>query len=264
MNKMVLFKKGAVLVDKPAGITSFELVEQVKDILDIEKAGHSGTLDMTVTGVMLIAVNEATKAMPVLMGLEKEYEGVMHIHGDIEEPDLRKVCNSFVGKIVQTPPRRSAVKREPRQREIYSLDILNTNGRDVYFRVRCQSGTYIRKLCSDIGEKLGCGAHMTKLRRTRLGPFSISECIKLEHLSEKNVKPLEEILERIGLKKIIIKEEFLEKVVNGVPLDEKWVERIDKNIEKGEIIGIYLRGEIIALGKYKEKKLAKIDRVFKV
>jgi H/ACA ribonucleoprotein complex subunit 4 len=256
------FKKGIVFVDKPAGITSFELVEKVREILGIRKAGHSGTLDMAVTGFMLVALEEAVKAMPLLSGLDKEYEGITQVHGDPGDSKIREACRSFVGNIIQTPPRRSAVKREPREREIYSLDITRIKGRNVEFRVRCQAGTYIRKLCSDIGEKLGCGAHMIRLRRIGLGPFSIDECAALDKLMKSDAKPLEEVLERIGIKKIFIKDDFVGKIRNGLPVRDEWAEKTDKDINKGELIGIYSGKEIIAIARYMEKELARTDRVF--
>jgi H/ACA ribonucleoprotein complex subunit 4 len=263
MNRAVVFKKGVVFVDKPAGITSFELTEQVKHTLGAGKAGHSGTLDMAVTGVMLIALEEAVKAMPVLVGLAKEYEGVMHVHKDVAAHEIEDACKSFLGKIIQIPPRKSAVKRAPREREIYSFEVLGTEGRDVRFRVLCQSGTYVRKLCSDIGEKLGCGAQMASLRRTRLGPFSIKECVRLEELKPGHVKSLEKVLEETGLRKITVKESFADKIRNGLPLKDEWIEASDRGINKGETIGLYSGKSIIALAKYKERELAKVERVFK-
>lgn len=256
-----MLKKGIVFVDKPAGITSFQLVEKVKEYLRAEKAGHSGTLDMGVTGVMLVALGEATKAMPVLVGLDKEYEGVMHTHANTDEKDIREACASFVGKIIQTPPRKSAVKREPRERTIHSLEIMKIVGRDVFFRVKCQSGTYIRKLCSDIGEKIG-GAHMAKLRRTRLGLFPITECVKLEDLSPGSIKSLESVLQRVGVRGITIRTQFMERIMNGMPLEKEWVKSEDKGIKSGEIIALYSENNIIALAIYKEKSYAKVDRIF--
>jgi H/ACA ribonucleoprotein complex subunit 4 len=258
-----MLKKGIVFADKPAGITSFQLVERIRKKLDAKKAGHSGTLDMGVTGVMLVALDEATKAMPVLIGLDKEYEGVMHIHKDTEPDELEETVKSFTGKITQIPPRKSAVKREPRQRIIYSFEILSNTGRSVRFRVRCESGTYIRKLCSDIGEKLGCGAHMAKLRRTRLGPFTIRECVKPGNLRPEHIKPLEYVLERTGLKKIQVKDRFTGRIMNGMPLKEQWVEKKDKNIKRGETIGLYSENHIIALAIFKQREMAKTERIFK-
>ena len=263
MNSEFILKKGIVLVDKPAGITSFELVEKIKPILEVKKAGHSGTLDLAVTGVMLIALDEATKAMPILVGLDKEYEGVMQIHAEVKNQLIEEVCESFLGKIIQTPPRRSAVKRQPREREIYAFEILGIDNNKVHFMIKCQSGTYIRKICSDIGEKLGCGAHMLKLIRTKVGPFTLKSCVEHEKLSQRNIISLEKVIEKIGIKKVFIKDEFLEKVMNGMAIDEKWVEKYDKGINKGEIIAIYLDNSVIGLGKFKEKKFAKTDRLFK-
>jgi H/ACA ribonucleoprotein complex subunit 4 len=262
MNKALILKKSIVFADKPAGITSFDLVSAVKEELGAEKAGHSGTLDPLVTGVMMVALNEATKAMPVLMGLDKEYEGVMHLHSDVEEDALMSAVRSFTGKITQTPPRRSAVKREPREREIYAFDVLSIDGREVSFRVRCQSGTYIRKLCSDIGERLGCGAHMAKLRRTKLGPFTLEDCKPPGKLAPGDVIPLESILDRLGIRRVLVKEAFRERVMNGNPLGKDWVEMEDPGIKKGDYIAIYLGSELAALGTYGTLGFAKIERLF--
>lgn len=259
--------KGIILLDKPENLTSMQCVEKVKEILVAERAGHSGTLDPKVTGVMLIAVNDATKAMTVLIGLEKEYEGVMHLHEDTGESEVRKLAKEFEGKITQTPPVRSAVVRKPRDREIYSFEILKVRGRDVHFRVVCESGTYVRKLCHDFGEKLGAGAHMTKLRRTKIDGISVKECVTIEQVKKKKgkiVMQLENILKRAGLKKVLVKKGSLEKIRNGMPVSKDYVIRMDK-ANQDEHIGIYYGKDIVALGVVKDSKtpLIKTDRVFK-
>jgi H/ACA ribonucleoprotein complex subunit 4 len=260
-------EKGIIILDKPEDLTSMQCVEKVKGILGAKKAGHSGTLDPKVTGVMLIALNDATKAMTILIGLDKEYEGVMHLHGDVDEKSIEKVIRHFRGRITQVPPVRSAVARRPRERDIHEFDILETNGRDLYFRVMCESGTYVRKLCHDFGEKLGVGAHMTKLRRTRIDSFSLEDCMKIADIEEKRdstVIPLEKILDRIRLKKVIIKKGSVEKIRNGMPVFRDDIVKIDE-LTENDAVGIYHSKQIIALGSVKdlENRVIKTDRVFK-
>jgi len=251
--------KGVVLVDKPSGPTSHDTVQMVKKKLDVQKAGHVGTLDPKVTGVMLIMFNEATKAVPFFMGLDKEYEGTMHIHGDISEHEVRSVMKLFLGKITQTPPVRSAVARKPREREVYSFDILKINGRDVFFSTRCQAGTYVRKLVSDFGEKLGCGAHMTSLRRISVGDFKISECKKIEKLIENDVIPLEKALKRVSLQTINIDKDEYQKIKNGAPITNNTVIKPTNS----SVVGLYYDNQIVAIAKINGNKITP-DRVFNI
>jgi H/ACA ribonucleoprotein complex subunit 4 len=256
-----------ILLDKPAGPTSLECAEKVRKIFSAKKSGHAGTLDPGATGVLIIALDEATKAMPVLMGLEKTYEGIMHIHKDFDQNELKEAVKSFTGKIIQKPPVRSAVSRIPRERDIYSFDITKISGRDASFRVRCQAGTYIRKLCSDIGEKVGKGAHMKSLIRTRIGPFSVKECVNLETLEknpEKHIISLETTFQRIGIKRIFLKEGAARKILNGSPVFPDHVQKADR-FQKGEHVGIFSGSKLIALGIVTGgKSIAKTDRVFRI
>jgi len=121
-----------------------------------------------VTGILPIALENATKAMSVLMGLDKEYVGVMHLHKDFNENLLKDAVLNFIGKIKQIPPVKSAVRRVERERIIYFFDIVEKEGKDVLFKVGCEAGTYVRKLCHDIGQFLKIGAHLTELRRTKV------------------------------------------------------------------------------------------------
>ncbi len=256
--------RSIVLLDKPSGPTSLECAKRVKEIFSAKKAGHAGTLDPGATGVLIIALGEATKAMPVLMNLPKEYEGVMHIHRDFSAQELRKAVKSFTGKIVQKPPVKSAVSRAPREREIYSFKITGISGRDASFRVSCQAGTYVRKLCSDTGEKMGTQAHMKSLRRTRAGPFSLKDCVTMERLDAKSLVPIEKAFQRVGLKRILIKEESVQKILNGSPVLKEHVEKSDPGIRAGEHVGIFSGSRLIALGVAAGgKSLASTDRVFK-
>lgn len=259
--------RSIILLDKPAGPTSLEAAETVRRIFSAKKSGHAGTLDPGATGVLIIALDEATKAMPMLMNLTKEYEGVMHVHRDFSGKELRKAVKSFTGKIIQKPPVRSAVSRQPRERDIYSFEITGIRGRDAHFRVRCQAGTYVRKLCSDLGEKMGTQAHMKSLRRTRAGPFSLKDCVAMERLErgpEKFLIPLEKVFQRIGVKRILVKEDSVRKILNGSPVLKGFVEKADPGIRNGEHAGIFSGRKLIALGVATEgKSMARTDRVFK-
>lgn len=253
--------KHLVLLDKPSGITSHDAVQEVKKIYRAEKAGHCGTLDLKVTGLLVIALNEARKAMPVLMGLNKKYRGIMQLHSYCSESEIKNVFQKFTGTITQTPPVRSRVKRAPRKRKIYSLKILKTDGKEVSFQVICEAGTYIRKLVHDMGEELGCGAHMKSLRRTSVGPFH--HWATLEQLKanpSKYLVPLEKALSKIGIKKVIVNREGLEKIRHGAPVEREIIK--SEKTKKGENIGIYFNNKIVALGT-KTEKGAEPDRLFK-
>lgn len=264
MQKQITLERGILLLDKPEDLTSMQCVEVAKKILKIRKAGHSGTLDPKVTGLMLIAFNEATKAMPLLSKLDKAYEGVMRIHGPFTESQLSRTFRNFTGKISQTPPKRSAVLRKPRERQVYSLEATSIKERDVSFRTTCEAGTYIRKLIHDIGEALGVGAHMESLRRTGIGPFSIEEAFTREQLKSQGTAcliPLEQALGRIGIPKAIIRKASQEKLQNGLPL--KTSELINPPKQAPGLIGLYdTSGKLLALARLERGK-ARPDRVFK-
>ncbi|MBT5740510.1 hypothetical protein HOI26_05435 [Candidatus Woesearchaeota archaeon] len=142
-----LLKYSVINIDKPKGPTSHQISDYVKKLLKVNKAGHSGTLDPAVTGVQPIGVERATRITQFLLTAPKEYVCVMYLHKDFPEETIRTELNKFIGKIQQLPPIKSAVKRQIRTREIYELEIIEINKREVLFRVKCQAGTYIRKLC---------------------------------------------------------------------------------------------------------------------
>ena len=262
MTKTNPVDRGILLLDKPEEITSMQCVERAKRMLGARKAGHSGTLDPKVTGLMLIAFNEATKAMPVLIGMDKTYEGIMRIHGAFTSEQLSRAVRRFTGRITQTPPRRSAVTRKPREREVFSFEVLSIDERDVAFRTTCEAGTYIRKLCHDIGESLGTGAHMARLRRISIGPFSIGEAFILEQLETRRgecIFPLEHALERTGLPRAVVPEECLERLRNGVPLE---LAELGLKTRPQGLFGLFdSKGTLLALARMCENK-AKPERVF--
>ncbi|RKX37762.1 MAG: RNA-guided pseudouridylation complex pseudouridine synthase subunit Cbf5 [Thermotogae bacterium] len=279
-----LIKNGIIILDKPSGPTSHQISAWVRNILGLKKAGHSGTLDPKVTGVLVIALEDALKIMPALMGLDKEYIALMHLHDNIPIKTLKKVLAEFTGKIKQTPPKKSAVKRREREREIYEIKLLEVEGRYALLDIKCQKGTYIRKLIYDIGKKLGCGANMKELRRIKVGPFEENIAIRLQDLKDafvlwrkgneklirKYVKPVEFGVEHI--KKIIVRDSAVDALCNGAPLAVGGIIKLDENIENNEIVAVMTgKGELIAIGYSKmtsEKILrsrnglaVKIDRV---
>jgi len=142
-----LLEYGVVNIDKPKGPTSHQISDFVKKIMKIGKAGHSGTLDPAVTGVQPVALGRATKIAQFLLTAPKEYVCLMHLHQEVEEQKIKENFEKFKGKIRQLPPVKSAVKRVERTREVYEINIIEIRDKDVLFRVKCQAGTYIRKLC---------------------------------------------------------------------------------------------------------------------
>ncbi|MFH0961257.1 MAG: RNA-guided pseudouridylation complex pseudouridine synthase subunit Cbf5 [archaeon] len=247
---------GVINLDKPAGPTSHEVADWVKKITGAKKAGHSGTLDPNVTGVLPTALNEATKILNALLPAGKEYVGTMRFHKDISLDALAPVVKEFTGTIMQMPPVRSAVKRQIRPRTVYSLDILETDGRTVLFRTSVEAGTYIRKLCHDIGEKLG-GGNMTELRRTRAGPFLEKTAITLHDLKDafetgeteirKMVLPVE--VASAHLSCIWIQDGAIEAVCSGAPLASVGITKLDKGIAPNEHVAIFSgKDELVALG----------------
>jgi len=276
-----------IVVDKHPGPTSHQITRWTGDIFGAKNPGHTGTLDPAVTGVLPVALGDATKAMPVLMTSAKEYVGVMYLHNDVTEDALRKtIVDKFIGKIKQTPPVKSAVARKERVREIFFFDIIEIKERNVLFRVGCEAGTYIRKLCHDIGEELGVGAHMTGLRRTKAGEFTEEQSRSLIHIKDayemwkesgddaalrKLLIPTEHTI--LHVKRVFIKDNAVDAVCNGAPLYAAGITRIQPDIMPGETIAVYtLKGELVAIGiakmysedmlKAKKGSAVRTDRVF--
>ncbi|CAD7770314.1 MAG: tRNA pseudouridine synthase B [Candidatus Methanoperedenaceae archaeon GB50] len=210
---------GIFVIDKPGGITSFEIVRRIKTWLNLKKVGHGGTLDPLATGVLPIFINKATKIAQFFLNMDKTYMATMRlgletetmdIEGettrvckkiDVSIEELQMVMRGFQGKITQIPPSYSSLKvggvplykwarkgikiqPAPREVEIYELKLKSFRPPEVDFEVSCSKGTYIRTLCSDIGKKLGCGACLVSLRRLKTGPFTIEMAIPLEVLKE--------------------------------------------------------------------------------
>ncbi|HLD56835.1 MAG TPA: hypothetical protein VJA47_00910 [archaeon] len=257
---------GVVLLDKPAGITSREVTEKVRQAVGAKKAGNTGILDPGSTGVLVICLDEATKAMPLLMGLDKEYAAKMLLHKNVDKKQVTATLRGFVGKIKQLPPVRSAVARKERERQIYSIDVLGISGRIVEFKIKCQAGFYVRKFIHGVGQDLGCGAQMVGLRRTAVDKIGVSQCVGFDELETNNIISLEEILGKVGVKKVCVKKEFLQNVLNGKFLAAEDIEVADKGLEKDRFIAVYAGKKLAAIGKVLKTKpmYIKPDRVFNI
>ena len=210
---------GILLIDKPAGITSANVVARVKKLLEAKKVGHTGTLDPDATGILVCCINRATKLARFFLHGNKKYEAVLCLGVEtntqdstgtitsrcdpvfLSEGKLRSVFKDFEGTIEQIPPVYSALKykgiplyklarsgkpvQKPARRvTIFNIEILEIHLPLIHFTVSCSAGTYIRTLCADIGKSLGCGGHLKALRRIQSGGFSITEALKLSELED--------------------------------------------------------------------------------
>lgn len=256
-----LLNTGVINLDKPAGPTSHEVVSWVKKILGIPRAGHSGTLDPKVTGVQPIMLSDATKAVGALLTSKKEYVTILQLHASVSESNIRKVTEEFVGEIYQKPPIKSAVARRLRTRHVYYIDILEIDGNQVLMRVGTEAGTYIRKLCHDIGEALGVSGHMAELRRTKTGPFTEDTLFTLhdvkdayvfwqedgdETMLREVVQPMEKALTHLPA--IVIRDTAVDAIAHGADLAAPGVLQVQEGIKENDMIVIYtLKGEAVAL-----------------
>ncbi len=219
---------GILIINKESGMTSHDVVARIRRILKTKKVGHTGTLDPAATGILVICTGRATKLSRFLMATRKEYIAEMELgtetdsqdssgrivssasYEGITAPMVEEALKSFAGEIDQIPPMVSVVKhrgkklyelarkgteveRQPRKVRLYSIELLDFKPPRIRFKVACSKGTYIRTLCSDIGDRLGCGAHQASLTRIRSGPFLIENAVSLGEL-EKMPRPREMII----------------------------------------------------------------------
>ncbi len=215
--------EGIILVNKPRGPTSHDVVDIVREKLSTRKVGHAGTLDPLAEGLLIILVGKCTKLFPKFSDFDKEYSGILKLgevtstgdsqgetlkscdYNNINCQQIKDVFSLFLGQSGQIPPMVSAVrikgkrlydlarqgitvKREPRKITINSLVVEKIDLPFVEFRLQCSKGTYVRKLAEDIGEKLSCGAHMTKILRLGIGPFNLRDAVRLQDVTTKSLK----------------------------------------------------------------------------
>jgi tRNA pseudouridine55 synthase len=282
---------GVLVVDKPRGMTSHDVVDYLRRTLGIKRIGHAGTLDPAADGVLLTCINKATKLVQFLTQYDKEYDAeiklgvttdtydgegkVVQIKDvrEMGESKIREAISTFQGKIQQTVPLYSALKFqgkrlyqyaragveiEPKRREveIKSLEIMDIEFPMVRLRINCSKGTYIRSLASELGEKLGCGAHLFSLRRTRVGPFKADEALNLESISDMQAAgriaeillPLEKIISDFPA--VVVKEIFAEKVQDGPTLKPSSVQSLEGDFKENQTISLKdTRKRIIAVGR---------------
>jgi H/ACA ribonucleoprotein complex subunit 4 len=272
----VLIQYGVIPLDKPRGPSSHEVVSWVRRIVGVEKAGHSGTLDPPVSGMLPVGLGRATKALGILLSYPKEYYAVMRLHSSVPENKVKEVFEEFTGEIYQRPPQRSSVKRETRTRKIYELEIVENKGNLYLVRCLCQAGTYVRKLVYDIGEVLGVGATMVELRRTKVGPLDEREkivtlhqlffaCSKLKSGDESEIRkvilPVETCLGEI--KKVFVRDSAVDSICHGARLAVPGIISISSDIEQGDKVALMTaKGELIALGRalYSSKQIESMKK----
>ncbi|MFH1285660.1 MAG: RNA-guided pseudouridylation complex pseudouridine synthase subunit Cbf5 [Candidatus Micrarchaeota archaeon] len=257
-----LLNLGVAVIDKPCGPSSHEVSAWVRELLQLKKTGHFGTLDPNVSGVLPVALENACKAAAFLMKNRKTYVGIIKFHRELSEQHVRELFKQFSGEITQLPPRRSAVRKARRKRKVYYLAPTEFNGTEIVFEVLCEAGTYIRKLCFDIGRKAGCGANMLELRRTSVGVLPEFQTATLQELSDawwllkergdetklrKIVLPLEAM---IAYKKIWIRDSAVEAICSGAPLAVPGIAKVEENIARDEeIVLMTLKNELVAFSK---------------
>ena len=255
-----LLEFGIINIDKPSGMTSFQVDDYVRERLGLKRAGHQGTLDPNVSGVLPIALNRACKLSKYLTGKDKNYVGVMRLHLDISDEELKEEMKKFVGMIKQMPPVRSAVKRIERTRDVKKFDFLEREEKDVLFFAEVEAGTYIRTLINDLGKKIG-GAHMLELRRTRAGVFQERSAVSVYDFDkavddykkgdEKSLRKIvicgEDII-RQSMLTIEIKEDNLDKILRGKPIHKQDLFKAVK-LNKEDYIGIFCNERFIEIAK---------------
>jgi H/ACA ribonucleoprotein complex subunit 4 len=258
-----MLEYGLIPLDKPRGPTSHEVVAWTKRLLGVDKAGHSGTLDPPVSGLLPIGLGRSTRALSLLLLFPKEYRGVIRLHSSVPRKQLDGVVREFTTEIFQRPPQRSSVSRQTRTRIIHELELTESSGNLFLFRVLCQSGTYIRKLVYDIGEVLGVGATMVELRRTKVGPLSEEKgLVTLHQLNDaayrlkqkdegplrRSVLPIEDSLGDIG--KIVIRDSAVDAICHGARLGIPGVLAISEGIKKDDTVALLsAKQELVAIGR---------------
>lgn len=272
-----------MILDKPRGCTSAQALNRVKKAVGAKKAGHTGTLDPFATGVLPVCFDQATKAIPYLRDDIKEYEAEMTLGVSTDTMDdtgtvtgrvsaehigrdeVREVIEGFSGEIMQVPPMYSAAKvsgtklyalaragkeieREPKRVRIEEIRLLHFSYPKATFYVRCSRGTYVRVIASDAGGKLGCGAHLSELRRLRSGPFALSDANSIEDVESGNynILPLDEVL--AGYPRVYLEGGLCESVRNGIPLSREALSGVElPEFKNRDIITVFCRKTILSI-----------------
>lgn len=304
---------GILVIDKPIGPTSHDIVSVVRKVLRQKKVGHTGTLDPNATGVLPLVIGQATKIARFFSGGHKGYAAVVRLGVttetldavgevleekpvDVTEEQIRDAVAAFVGEIDQLPPMYSAkkvdgkrlyelarkgveVERETKKVNVTRLDITKIELPCVHLDVECSSGTYVRVLAADIGEKLGCGGHLHALRRTFVGPFTLEQCLTVDELEENPDQAKERLIsmtDALGeFPTISVPKDLAKMVGSGYQLTVGDLHSLDlPSVNSGSIVVLaHDDGELLAvanaeiaseeIGKYRrDQRAVKTERVF--
>lgn len=269
---------GLIVLDKHSGPTSHEIVSIVKRILSINKAGHSGTLDPNVTGVLPIALSKATKILSTLLSSRKTYVCNLQSNKIISRDDFNIIFQEYQSEIYQVPPLKSNVVKKLRKRRIYDLELIDIQDKQVLFRAECQSGTYIRTLCIDIGKSIGSTSYMKELRRIQTGPFDETQAKTLHQLYDaaetyketENEEPLRKIILPMenaifGMPKVVINLNAIDPIAHGTDLYTPGIIAYS-DFKAGEnVVILSPKGELLAIGvTYQSSEYLKTDSKGKI
>ena len=262
-----------LLVDKPRGPSSHQVTAWARDLLGVKVAGHAGTLDPNVSGLLWIGVGPALKLLPLVLEFPKRYVGAIAFHGRPPPKELERAVAEFHGPIFQTPPVRSAVKRERRVRTIHRLRVVEVAGPRVLIDLVADSGTYVRTLAVDLGEALGIGAHLEELRRVATGPFDERGSISLATLADAvaawhagdptallaHLHPIAEVWSEFP--RIVLKEAAASAVAHGAGLASGGIVTVHGTFAPGARVALVSRaGALVATGvaRYPSAEVAKV------
>lgn len=278
---------GVLVIDKPAGMTSHDAVDLVRRRLSTKKVGHAGTLDPDATGVLVVGVGRATRLLDYAQSIPKRYTAIARLGAStttqdaagevlekkevtVHEDDVAAGLKQFLGQIDQVPPMVSAVKvggerlykkarrgeeidRPSRRVTVYEATLRGFESPDATIEIRCSAGTYVRTLIHDLGQSLGCGAHLLALRRTEAGGHSIAEAIEIAAIDEDALRPLTDAL--FGLAQIEIDDDRARLVGDGRPLEAS-----DFDVSSDDPVAVVHRGELLAVYRHSGGRLV-ADRV---
>jgi H/ACA ribonucleoprotein complex subunit 4 len=250
-----------LLIDKPRGPSSHQVTAWARDLLGVETAGHAGTLDPNVSGLLWVGVGPALKLLPLVLEFPKRYVGAMTLHAAVPRREVERVASEFVGPIYQTPPVRSAVRRERRVRTIHRFSVPEVEGTRLLLDVVADSGTYVRTLAVDLGEALGVGGHLEELRRVATGPFDEAQSVPLSVLADAAARraegdpdpmlallhPMEEVWREFPT--VVLKDGAASAVAHGAGLARGGILAIPRPFPRGARLALVDRsGELVATG----------------
>lgn len=285
---------GFLVIDKPRGVTSFDVVRTVRRALKVRRVGHCGTLDPMATGVLPVAIGEATRLVEFVMDGEKIYRGTLKLGettdtqdadgtilqncpiDGIDRAQIESVIATLLGPIQQLPPMYSALKRDGvplyelarkgieverslRAIEIYRFELCSVDLPFITFEVTCSKGTYVRTLAHDLGVRLGCGAHLTALRRLKSGAFNETEAITLDHLqieTPQTVQLLPMASALAALPVLALTPEALIRLKNGVPPQQSEVSAGQNFPVPGTIVTLCRDQQLVAVARFDPKRLS--------